>query len=360
MVQDLIDRIYECAFAPDLWPGVLDELSRLAEAEGGVLFASKERSPRWTASAALCEHVENFMRGDWLANCTRGGRLFSSRHPGFLTDYDVYTAEELERDKNYAEFLRPRGLGYSAATAIALPTGDTGVICLERSQSRGPVEPALIRRLDELRPHLARATFIATRLQLERAQIAGSAFALIGLPALVLDDDGRVFSAIDVNDTFAKYIRWRASDRFSLLDPVADALLRQAIGAMSRDLLGVPRSIAVKANEEAGPMIINLVPIRGPARDVFVSCGAVLVMTPVGGTRAPGAELIQSLFDFTPAEARVARSLVAGRTVEEIALDQGVSRNTVRTHLRGVMTKTGCSRQAEVVALLGGLSALCV
>ena len=60
----------------------------------------------------------------------------------------------------------------------------------------------------------------------------------------------------------------------------------------------------------------------------------------------------------TPAEARVARGLVAGKTLEEIANDQSVSRNTVRTHLRGVMEKTGCNRQAEVVALLGGLTPL--
>ncbi|WP_246720575.1 helix-turn-helix transcriptional regulator [Methylocystis sp. H4A] len=52
---------------------------------------------------------------------------------------------------------------------------------------------------------------------------------------------------------------------------------------------------------------------------------------------------------------RVARGLVTGKTLEEIATEQSVSRNTVRTHLRGVMEKTGCNRQAEVVALLGGL-----
>ncbi|ULO23693.1 helix-turn-helix transcriptional regulator [Methylocystis sp. SB2] len=105
-------------------------------------------------------------------------------------------------------------------------------------------------------------------------------------------------------------------------------------------------------------MIANLVPIRGPARDIFVRCAAILVMTPVGSQQAPAIELVQSLYDLTPAEARVARGLVAGNTLEEIATEQSVSRNTVRTHLRGVMEKTGCNRQAEVVALLGGLAPL--
>jgi DNA-binding CsgD family transcriptional regulator len=358
MVQELIDRIYECSFAPDMWPDVLDELSHLAEAQGGVLFAARERVSRWTASPAICEHVENFMRGDWLSNCTRGGKLFSRRHPGFLTDDDVYTAEELERDPNYSEFLRPRGLGFSAATAISLPTGDTGIICLERAHNRGPVEPSIIRQLDELRPHLARAAFLATRLQLERARVAGETFALIGLPALVLDDDGRVISANDPSGGLSNYVRWRAHDRVSLIDAAADGLLRQAMNALDHDRVGAPRSFAARSGDGASPMIANLVPIRGAARDMFVRCAAVLVMTPVGSPQAPATELVQSLYDLTPAEARVARGLVAGKNLEDIAAEQSVSRNTVRTHLRGVMEKTGCNRQAEVVALLSGLAAL--
>jgi len=66
---------------------------------------------------------------------------------------------------------------------------------------------------------------------------------------------------------------------------------------------------------------------------------------------------VQSLFDLTPTEARVARSLASGKTVEDIASDGGVSLNTVRTHVRGVLAKTGCSRQVEVVALLTGIAA---
>ena len=72
--------------------------------------------------------------------------------------------------------------------------------------------------------------------------------------------------------------------------------------------------------------------------------------------QAPPVELVQSLFDLTPAEARVARSLASGKTVEAIATEGGVSLNTVRTHVRHVLAKTGCERQAEVVALLTGIA----
>jgi DNA-binding NarL/FixJ family response regulator len=61
------------------------------------------------------------------------------------------------------------------------------------------------------------------------------------------------------------------------------------------------------------------------------------------------------LFDLTPAEARVARGLAAGQTVKGMAADSSTSANTVRTHVNAVLTKTGYSRQADVVALLNGL-----
>jgi DNA-binding NarL/FixJ family response regulator len=82
----------------------------------------------------------------------------------------------------------------------------------------------------------------------------------------------------------------------------------------------------------------------------------VLVMMPIAFPEAPPVELVRSLFDLTPAEARVARGLTTGETVETIASSTGVSRNKVRTQAQGVLEKTGRSRQAEVVALLSGIA----
>ena len=81
-------------------------------------------------------------------------------------------------------------------------------------------------------------------------------------------------------------------------------------------------------------------------------------MMPLARPQAPPVELVQSLFDLTAAEARVARSLTMGQTVEEIASEKGVSPHTVRTQVRGVMEKTGSKRQADVIALLGGIGAI--
>ena len=80
-------------------------------------------------------------------------------------------------------------------------------------------------------------------------------------------------------------------------------------------------------------------------------CAAVLILTPVALPQAPPVELVQSLFDLTPAEARVARGLAAGKTVDDIAIAGGTSATTIRTQVRGVLKKTGCHRQVDIVAL---------
>jgi DNA-binding CsgD family transcriptional regulator len=156
-------------------------------------------------------------------------------------------------------------------------------------------------------------------------------------------------------EAMTDYVQWRAFDRVSLKDRTADNLLRDAIAAI--DLAGgAVRSFPVRDTGAEAMMVAHVAPIRLSARDIFVRCAAALVLTPVTLPQAPPVELVQSLFDLTPAEARVARSLASGKTVEDIATDGGISPNTIGTHVRGVLEKTGCNRQTDIVALLTAIS----
>jgi len=197
---------------------------------------------------------------------------------------------------------------------------------------------------------------MSARLQLERARVASETLALIGLPALVFDERGKVLAANHLIEALTGHVRWRAQDRVSLKDSSANTLFQQAIATLDMDSVAPVRSFALRGADAAAAMVAHVVPLRRTARDIFMRCAGVLVMTPVTLPQAPPVELVQSLFDLTPAEARVARRLSTGETVEEIASIGGVSLSTVRTQLRGVLEKTGCRRQAEVVALLGGIA----
>ena len=64
----------------------------------------------------------------------------------------------------------------------------------------------------------------------------------------------------------------------------------------------------------------------------------------------PDSHWLESWFDLTPSEARLASLLAAGHGPEKIAKQMGIGIATVRTHLSRALEKTGTSRQAELVA----------
>lgn len=68
-------------------------------------------------------------------------------------------------------------------------------------------------------------------------------------------------------------------------------------------------------------------------------------------TRLPEA-LLQSLYDLTPAEARIASMLAKGISPREISEELELSRHTVRNQLKSVFLKTGTSRQGELISML--------
>lgn len=61
--------------------------------------------------------------------------------------------------------------------------------------------------------------------------------------------------------------------------------------------------------------------------------------------------VIHAVFDLSPAEGRVLDCLVAGLSVNEIAMAAGISMHTVRKHIVLLMEKTGAKRQSDLVRI---------
>ncbi len=61
--------------------------------------------------------------------------------------------------------------------------------------------------------------------------------------------------------------------------------------------------------------------------------------------------MLRQAYRLSVAEARLAAQLVAGLTPKGAAGTSGVAISTIRTQLRSLFAKTGCSRQSEVVKL---------
>lgn len=356
MPTEIIDRIYECSFVPELWPGVLDELAQLTDASGGLLFAVREKVLNWTSSSELQDVFQAYVTEGWFSSCTRRVCLFSQNRPSFLVEHDFWTPEQLDANPIYRDFFRPRGLGWSAGTGLMMPTGDNIVFSVERSYKRGPIENEQVQQLNELRPHLARAALIAARLGLRSAKNTNDTLTALGLPALVVDESGVVIEANALMDDLSSHVQWRAHNRIVLNDTNANELLWSSLPALNKPSGACVKSFPLRGPDGRAAVVAHIVPIRRSAHDIFGRSYAVLIITPMTSRRAPPVELLRSLFDLTPSEARVARALATGDSLDDIAASGGVSRNTVRTQLQQVLEKIGCSRQAEVTALLSNIA----
>lgn len=356
MTADLIDRIYECSFVPELWPGIMDDLATITGARGGQLFSVRGKAVGWTGSENLNAVFHEYVHDGWFARCNRGVCLMGEQQPKFFREFDFWSEDQLGDVPIYRDFFRPRGLGWSASTGIRLPTGDNIVLTIEKDFERGPLEKSPVDFLNELRPHLARSAFVSARLGLQRAKGASDMLTTLGLPALLIDGEGTVIEANPLIESLAGQVKWRAQGRVALSDRHAHALLLETLAALEADTSARARSFPLRDVDDRATMVAHVVPIRRSANDLFVRSYALLVLTPVAPQNAPSLDLIRSLFDLTVSEARVARALAQGDTLDQIAASGSVAMSTVRSQLRRVLEKTGCARQAEVVALLANVS----
>jgi len=185
---------------------------------------------------------------------------------------------------------------------------------------------------------------------------AAEALGLIGLPAAVLGAEGEPLATNRLFERLQPGVASRRGERLAFADPVADALFADALARPLPGSTADPiRLIPIRARGERPPMIAHVIPLRGAASDLLAGACGVLVFTPLKPRAAPNAEVLQRLFDLTPAEARVARGIGEGRTVEAIAEAFGLSRETIRSQLKVVLGKVGLARQADLVAILAGV-----
>lgn len=348
-LDDLIGDIYEAAAVPEAWPAVLDSIASITSMKGGLLFCvDTAQTVRWTGSKALEAVTTAFIRDGWMERNSRASKLAPMQYAGFVSDLDLFTPEQMSNDPFYRDFLRPHGIGYGAGTIVPVPTGDVIAITVE-GDSAPPKEAVPF--LDQLRPHLARAGLLSVRLRLERAHTAVDILQRIGLPAAILRSDASVLMANTLFEELRKQRVFDRQGRLRIAHVHANALLTDAVAQLDSRYRGGPWSIPIPPNQGQPPTIVHLIPVEGAAHEIFLGALGLLVVTPLRAG-APPAELLNGLFDLTPAEARVAALIAGGLSPREAAESLGISEETARTALKRVFSKTGVSRQSELAALL--------
>jgi DNA-binding CsgD family transcriptional regulator len=209
-------------------------------------------------------------------------------------------------------------------------------------------------------PHLVRAVRLSSRLRLTESELSFYAKALdrMLVGAVILDEKGHLLRA---TATAEAILGGRDGIRILGGRPHAEApgedrelqqIIRQALAAGTGEEAPA-RAISLTRPSGARNLGVVVQPIRqsdilaGPGRAAV----ALFIRDPERSAEIES-EVLGRLFDFTPAEAAIARCFADGMSLERAASELDISRNTVRAHLRSIFSKSGISRQTELVRLL--------
>jgi len=317
-------------------------------------------------SACPCELLEEIYAtaldgGGWGLVLERVARAFGARSARIVAcdgERRLELATSLCPPARGQTGRRPSGAqapdGPRDPVEIALGTETPGLRLL---LERGPLEAHEKALLARLIPHLARAWRVTGRLAEaeRRLRLTGQTLDRLATGVALVDAAGLVLVA---NAVAERLLAGESELRIEAGHLVAGdpALARRLAAALARlagshsERSSAAERLCLRVGVEEARLELLLLP-HSDGGDVAAAPVVLFVYDRSGAGLAP-ADLLEKIYGLTAAEARVVDRILVGRTLEEIAGDLGIGRETVRTHLQHVFRKVGTTRQADLVRLL--------
>ncbi|WP_137823120.1 helix-turn-helix transcriptional regulator [Pseudomonas sp. D(2018)] len=262
----------------------------------------------------------------------------------------------------YRNYLKPLDLRYVLVANMRTASGMDCALFACRGHGGKDFDTDEIALIRLLRPHLQQAVDLhsaADELDSERLLYAATIDRLL-VGTVILDESGKVMRSNQAAQRlFAthdglecrqeKLLAFAGKDNRNLQKAILAVLQQHQLGrADCIEVLTLARPTGeVPLNVLLRPIALNYEG-QGNTRRPAV---AVFIRNP-GDSPQASRRLLRSLFHLTRTETEVALLMMDGLTLDESAERLGVSRNTVRAHLRGVFAKTGATRQAQLVKTL--------
>ncbi len=348
-----IDLLYRSITQPDAIRAFLARLAHLVGGEFAHVFALDRRGHQvvWQDAHNIDDesmrvYGERYMHADPRTDHALHNlnRILSCRIEGL--------GPRLARSVVYREFLAPRDMEYTLWAPMVVGDDLHTITAILRPRSGNAFGHADCALLNQVNRHVLRAAEV--RMHLRRADAAAlTARALDGLAAaaMVVDAHGRLlFTNRAADEILAQ------KDGLEETRRVLHASLPARSAALQNTIAGAAGSHArastlLMERPSGGPPYSIAICALPPTLDGVAAQHAALVVVTAPPTGPAPLEYFRRDYGLTAKEADVLAGLVQSLTLDEIAAVSGVSKNTVRTHLRAVMAKTGTVRQAELVRL---------
>ena len=365
-LSELIGMIYDCAVEPDRWPATLAEICRSIGCMSGFLLLVdlEQSSHRFAHSWGLTP--------DWKERYA----AFSDRLTGF---YSLAFSRQYQLDgeplimsrfidrtgangkRIYEDLKRTLSISDVMQTVVLREARRIAILTASRHQDGGTLMDNDAATMRLLVPHVRRAVKIIDILDVKTIEADTLAATLDTFIAavVIVGEGGRILHA---NDAARRMLAARRpiadvggvlSVRNTTANAELSAAIRQARSDESRigdSGLGVP----LLSDE---PSVAHVLPLaRGDVRTrLMPQATAAVFVTVARPCLCADVGVLARNFDLTPAETRLLEQLVQNATLGRAAGELGISQETARTHLAHIFSKTGVSRQAELLTLVDRL-----
>jgi DNA-binding CsgD family transcriptional regulator/PAS domain-containing protein len=361
-LSSLIGTILDATLDPLLWTPVLAGISQFVNGQAGGLLSKDAVSKVGTAHYHygvdphyMQIYAETYFRFDPTATLPffDVGQIVCTR--------DLVPSDEFRQGRFYQEWVRPQGWLDAAQVVLEKSATSCSYLAIVRDQNAGMVDDEMRRRLRFVIPHVRRAILIGRTIDLKQSEAATFADTLDGLSAAIflVDAGCRIVHANVAGDDMLGADDFLRAVGGQLV--ARDAQINQTLREVFAGHGGTPgaKGTAVPLIAHDGERYVaHVLPLTAAARSgigkTYKAVAALFVRKVA--IDSPSGELVARTFALTPTELRVLLAIVDVGGVPETAVALGIAETTVKTHLHRVFSKTGASRQADIVKLAAGFS----
>jgi DNA-binding CsgD family transcriptional regulator len=354
--SDAVEVIYDAAAAPQRWRDALGAVMAMLEGERAALIDVRPDMQDLGGCIAIGydpavqkEYAEHYFSVD-----PEVGLSIAPMVP--FSSYEAFD-KRTRASSEYFAFARRCGIGDSIQVSTPAIAGRRFLLSVQRNWDAPAFDADEKALLTKLGPHLLRAREVQARLgEAQLGQLEAEAgLDHVATPAFIVDADGRARR----QNTAASELLSRCPKLachggvLSVADAAVDASFKRAVRAAARPG-GQASVLSLHGGQGAGQIDkseLVVAPLQPRAGASWNEPLALVVITQPGDDPETIAWRLRALYGLSAAEARVAAGIALGRTVEEVAAENGVKEVTLRTQLRAVFHKTGTKRQAELVRL---------
>jgi len=362
--DDLVACAYRSAADNRPWQTFVEKLAATANVQQASLLIVSEQpwaSPALITSQSSPELADQGYFERVMATETMH-RLNATPASEPVALEEMLSPPQLRNTELYQQFLRPRDVEYSLIIDVWRDHGIQVRLAVDRTSLQGPFDgserDALMRLTQHLRNGIEWRKERETRGAL--SHLYNAAMDRRGIAVFLLNDHGTLLGTNRRGETLLQRGQGLQVQRGRL---IASGSWRGEWQALRRDLRQAEenRPHGRRLFDAHGNGVLDVVGHRLAGVDAADpnSCTVVLLARP-GDDPTPRLDpkLLKSFYGFTDRETELALALTQGQSTADIARSLGVAPNTVKTHIRAVFEKTGCSKQSQVVALLLGNDAL--